>query len=211
MMTNRLTSISTTTSLFLYFFCNKDDWDGNSDSDFDEENIADGDGNIVEIINETGNVISNQNIIDDDDEWETASDASDIYAEDIQQQLSDQMSPLEDIIQRSLSALNQNQQQQQQPIPQSEEPINERLSPSGVSPVVANETPSSSSTATTSPGGTSSHVIGMNRRTVEFMTALDRQFYLPLNNTVGAVGEDEAMSTETESPTQSGMFQIVRL
>lgn len=174
----------------------KDDWEGNSDSDFDEENIGD-DENVVEIIH--GNDVINQN--NDDDEWETASDASDIDAEDIQQQISDQISPLEDIIQRSLTALNQNQHQQ--PAIQVEETTKERLSPLGMSPVVANETPSSSTA--TSSDATSSHVIGMNRRTVEFMTELDRQFFLPLNADNNVVDEDETMSTETKSPAQSGI------
>ena len=183
----------------------QDEWDGDSNSDFENDNDNDGeDGAFV--------IDGVHHVANDDDEWETASDASDIDAEntDIQQQLADQMSPLEDIIQRSLSALNQNQQQQT--------PNSETTPPVGVAettnvlPIAANETPSSSAAGVS--GGGADHVIGMNRRTVDFVTALDRQFFLPLNNAADADGgsgnqadmEDESMSTELKSPTEPGRW-----
>jgi len=86
---------------------------------------------------------------DDDGEWETSSETSDANVE-----LTNQMSPLEDIIRRSLDALN----------------------PSSADSVTAVNVQqiTDENSAQESEGG--EHVIGMNLRTVEFMTALGRQF-----------------------------------
>ena len=171
--------------------------------------------------------------IPDDAEWETASDSSDIEqdgADTVEQQLASQISPLEDIIQRSLSALggqnlNQQQrqnielitrtvvdaatnrqQQQQLATPSTTTSTNNRQSPdnsvAGVLPP-ANETPSGVGNVRYSSAQEDSgnHVIGLNQRTVDFMTALDRQFYLPLNagHPPSAAAEQQHQDSDTAS------------
>ncbi|XP_066927802.1 (E3-independent) E2 ubiquitin-conjugating enzyme UBE2O-like isoform X2 [Clytia hemisphaerica] len=126
---------------------NQDDWDG-SEHDYDDDGEFDDDvimGDLDEFPE------------DDDGEWETSSETSDTGAE-----LRNQLSPLEDVIQRSLNALIPNTATDVvvgAPEETTQLPIE-----------TSNETPLSED-----------HVIGMNRRTVEFMNALDRHFFAPVN------------------------------
>ena len=134
---------------------NEDDWEDDSDTAGDE-------------INDNDDVIMND---DDDDEWETSSETSDVNIE-----LTNQMSPLEDIIRRSLDALS----------PSSAD--NNTVNPINV------QATDESSMQVSDRGD---HVIGMNQRTVEFMTALERQFK-PDEEESGENTGTEQMETHTE-------------
>lgn len=100
------------------------------------------------------------------DEWETASESSDVTAD-----IREQLNPLEEVILRSLASLN----------PSSP---NNGNNP-GQNP--ATETPSND------------HVIGMNRRTAEFINQLGQNFSPDHSVTAASADSQDAKSPEQEN------------
>lgn len=121
------------------------------------------------MMDEDGNEVADQ----DHDEWETSSEQSDV-AEDLMNPLN----PLEDVIARSLAALNPSASP-------SNTPTSAQSNTQG--------TPSSSA-----PAFTNDHVIGMNRRTAEFISALDQSFS-PKKNAEDGGGSSSKSPSEGES------------